>query len=88
VTKAATESRRIATDKIDTTLRRLDDLRRTTPRDRDSRIFPGHYAPVLVVENGQYVVKPTRYQCRMAGKPANYDTRFPGTSNGRRDNLA
>ena len=35
VTKAATESRRIATDKIDSDLRRLDDLRRTTPKDRD-----------------------------------------------------
>lgn len=87
VTKAATESRRIATDKIDWTLSRLDDLRRTTPKDRDSRIFPGHYAPVLVVEDGQYVVKPMRYQCRIAGKPANYDTRFPGTYNARRDNL-
>lgn len=87
VTKAAAESRRIATDKIDWSLRRLDDLRRTTPQDRDSRIFPGHYAPVLVVEDGQYVVKPMRYQCRIAGKPANYDTRFPGTYNARRDNL-
>ncbi|WP_277182797.1 SOS response-associated peptidase family protein [Caballeronia sp. BR00000012568055] len=87
VTKAATESRRIATDKIDSSLRRLDDLRRTTLKDRDARIFPGHYAPVLVVENGQYVVKPMRYQCRIAGKPANYDVRFPGTYNARRDNL-
>ncbi|MDR5826148.1 SOS response-associated peptidase family protein [Caballeronia sp. LZ043] len=87
VTKAATESRRIATDKIDSALRRLDDLRRTTPKDRDSRIFPGHYAPVLIIENGQYVVKPMRYQCRIAGKPENYDRRFPGTYNARRDNL-
>jgi putative SOS response-associated peptidase YedK len=87
VTKAATESRRIATDKIGSSLRRLDDLRRTTLKDRDARIFPGHYAPVLVVENGQYVVKPMRYQCRIAGKPANYDIRFPGTYNARRDNL-
>jgi putative SOS response-associated peptidase YedK len=87
VTKAATESRRIATDKIDSSMRRLDDLRRTTLKDRDARIFPGHYAPVLVVENGQYVVKPMRYQCRIAGKPANYDVRFPGTYNARRDNL-
>ncbi|WP_321794811.1 SOS response-associated peptidase family protein [Caballeronia sp. J97] len=87
VTKAATESRRIATDKIDWTLGRLDDLRRTMPQDRDSRIFPGHYAPVLVVENGQYVVKPMRYQCRIAGKPANYDARFPGTYNARLDRL-
>jgi putative SOS response-associated peptidase YedK len=87
VTKAATESRRIATDKIDSSLRRLDDLHRTTLKDRDARIFPGHYAPVLVVENGQYVVKPMRYQCRIAGKPANYDVRFLGTYNARRDNL-
>lgn len=87
VTKAATESRRIATDKIDSALRRLDDLRRSTPKGRDSRIFPGHYAPVLIIENGQYIVKPMRYQCRIAGKPENYDRRFPGTYNARRDNL-
>ncbi|MDR5784544.1 SOS response-associated peptidase family protein [Caballeronia sp. LZ065] len=87
VTKAAAESRRIATDKIDSALRRIDDLRRTTPKERDSRIFPGHYAPVLIIEDGQYVVKPMRYQCRIAGKPENYDRRFPGTYNARRDNL-
>lgn len=87
VTKAATESRRIAYDKIDWTLGRLDDLRRTTPEARDSRIFPGHYAPVLVVENGQRVIKPMRYQCRIAGKPASYDVKYPGTYNARRDSL-
>lgn len=87
VTKAASESKRIATDKIEQTLRRLDDIRRTTPKDRDSRIFPGHYAPVLVMENGRPVIKPMRYQCRIAGKPANYDQRFPGTYNSRMDNL-
>ncbi|SAL65183.1 SOS response-associated peptidase family protein [Caballeronia humi] len=87
ITKAATESKRIATDKIEASLRRLNDLNRTIPEPRDSRIFPGHYAPVLVVENGKYVVKPMRYQCRIAGKPANYDIKFPGTYNARRDNL-
>ncbi|WP_087660755.1 SOS response-associated peptidase family protein, partial [Caballeronia terrestris] len=86
-TKAATESKRIATDKIETSLRRLEDINRTMPEPRDSRIFPGHYAPVLVVEDGQYVVRPMRYQCRLAGKPANYDVKFPGTYNARRDNL-
>jgi putative SOS response-associated peptidase YedK len=86
-TKAATESKRIATDKIETSLRRLEDINRTMPEPRDSRIFPGHYAPVLVIEDGQYVVRPMRYQCRIAGKPANYDIKFPGTYNARRDNL-
>jgi putative SOS response-associated peptidase YedK len=87
VTKAATESVRIATAKIEASLRRLEDINRTEPEPRDSRIFPGTYAPVLVMENGRYVVKPMRYQCRVAGKPANYDVKYPGTYNARRDNL-
>lgn len=87
VTKAASESKRIATDKIARARTRLDDLRRTEPKERDSRIFPGIYAPVLVMEDGQRVVKPMRYQCRPAGKPAFYDSKYPGTYNARRDNL-
>ena len=87
VTKAATESRRIATDKVEWTLGKLDDLRRTSPKARDSRIFPGHYAPVMVMEDGQRVIKPMRYQCRIAGKPASYDVKYPGTYNARFDNL-
>ncbi|SAK86069.1 hypothetical protein AWB76_06008 [Caballeronia temeraria] len=87
VTKAATESMRIATAKIEASLRRLEDINRTNPEPRDSRIFPGTYAPVLVMENGKFVVKPMRYQCRIAGKPANYDVKYPGTYNARRDNL-
>lgn len=87
VTKAAAESQRIATDKIAWTLSKLEDIRRVEPKARDSRIFPGHYAPVMVMEDGQRVIKPMRYQCRIAGKPANYDIKFPGTYNARRDNL-
>jgi putative SOS response-associated peptidase YedK len=86
-TKAATESKRIATDKIDATLGRLEDITRKESEPRDSRIFPGYFAPVLIVENGQRVVKPMRYQCRIAGKPANYDVKYPGTYNARRDSL-
>ncbi|WP_413657889.1 SOS response-associated peptidase family protein [Paraburkholderia phenoliruptrix] len=87
VTKAATESRRIATDKIEAALRRIEDINRTEPQPRDSRIFPGYYAPVLMMEHGEYVLKPMRYQCRVAGKPSDYDVRFPSTYNARRDNL-
>jgi putative SOS response-associated peptidase YedK len=87
VTKAATENKRIATDKVSKALGRLADIRRTELKDRDSRIFPGGYAPVMVFENGRRVVKPMRYQCRLAGKPAFYDTNFSATYNARRDNL-
>jgi hypothetical protein len=86
-TKAATESKRIATSKIESALRGLDDLRRTELKDRDSRIFPGNYAPVMVIEDGKRVIKPMRYHCRPAGKPAFYDKKYPGTYNARFDNL-
>ena len=86
-TKAATESRRIATAKVEWLRGRLDDLRRTTSAPEDARIYPGHYCPVLVWEDGARVLKPMRYQCRPAGKPAFYDRKFPGTYNARRDNL-
>lgn len=86
-TKAATESRRIATEKIAWILGKLADLGRTVPSDQDSRIFPGHYAPVMVWEDGRRVVRPMRYQCRLAGKPALHDVKYPGTYNARRDSL-
>lgn len=86
-TKAAAESKRIATDKIGAIMCRLDDLHRTELEPQDGRIFPGHYAPVMIEENGERVIKPMRYQCRPAGKPANYDRKYPGTYNARRDNL-
>ncbi len=86
-TKAASESRRIATDKIARARGKLDDLRRTALEDRDSRIFPGHYAPVMVWQDGRRVLRPMRYQCRPTGKPASHDRRYPGTYNARRDNL-
>lgn len=86
-TKAASESRRIAGDRIRRVIGQLADLGRTEPADRDSRIFPGYYAPVMVWEDGRRVVKPMRYQCRVAGTPASFDTRYPGTYNARRDSL-
>jgi len=86
-TKSALDSLRIAPAKISKALLDLDDLHRTDLVDRDSRIFPGAYAPVMVVRDGQRVVLPMRYQCRPAGKPASYDVLYPGTYNARRDNL-
>jgi putative SOS response-associated peptidase YedK len=87
VTKAAEESKRIALKKIDWALGKLADLNRADPLQQDSRIFPGSYVPVMVVENGERVIKPMRYQCRPAGKPSFYDVKFPGTYNARMDNL-
>jgi putative SOS response-associated peptidase YedK len=86
-TKTATESRRIATEKVEWLLGKLSGLRSAELLEDDLRIFPGHYAPVMVTENGQRVVKPVRYQCRPPGKPPSWDAKYPGTYNARRDNL-
>ena len=86
-TKASLESQRIASSKIERALGKLAELRRTVPEGDDLRIFPRHYAPVMVMENGRRVVKPMRYQLRPAGKPTFYDDKFPGTYNARRDSL-
>lgn len=86
-TKKAANDQRIATDKISRAQRDLDDLVRTELLDRDSRMYPGNYVPVLVADGDGYAVKPMRYQCRPAGKPVFYDTKFPGTYNARRDSL-
>jgi putative SOS response-associated peptidase YedK len=86
-TKKALEDQRIAGNKVEWHLKRLADLKRTELVPNDSRIFPFWYAPVMVIENGERVVKPMRYHCRMSGKPASYDHRYPGLYNARRDNL-
>lgn len=86
-TKVAAESKRIATDKIERARSRLTDLTRTDIKGRDSRIYPGYHVPVMIWRDGSRTVVPMRYRCRPAGKPAFYDTKYPGTYNARRDNL-
>ena len=73
--------------KVQTPLDRLADLRRTEPNNEDARIFPMSYAPVLITEEGRTVIKPMRYTCRLAGKRADVEKRFPGIYNARRDSL-
>jgi putative SOS response-associated peptidase YedK len=86
-TKKAREDIRIGTAKSQGLLERLADLRRIEPNSEDARIFPMMYAPVLVRENNTTIIRPMRYACRLAGKSADYDKRFPGTYNARRDSL-
>ena len=86
-TKKALEDDRIATEKIAAFLVRLADLRRTELNGEDHRIFPFWYAPVIVQEGSQRIIKPMRYHCRPAGKPASFDRRFEGLYNARKDSL-
>ena len=86
-TKKAQNDQRIATDKISRAQLGLADLRRADLIDRDSRIYPGQYVPVMIEKDGQRIVVPMRYQCRLPGWDAATERKFPGTYNARRDNL-
>ena len=86
-TKKARDEVRIASNKIAAYVQRLSDLRRTEFREDDERIFPRYFVPILVSEGDRLLIRPMRYQCRLEGKPATYDERYPGTYNARRDNL-
>lgn len=85
-TKAALNDVRVATNKIAQFNSRLQDLTRADPKPRDARIWPGDYCSVALVD-GDRLLRPMRYQCRMPGWTAETEKQYPGTYNARRDNL-
>ncbi|HGW5374953.1 TPA: SOS response-associated peptidase family protein [Pseudomonas aeruginosa] len=91
-TKAALNEQRIANNKITQFKGWIADAKRRRPDPvRDDRIWPDWSCPVMVADGDRLVVKPMRYHCRPAGKPASVDRtrdgRVSGTYNARRDNL-
>ncbi|EKS9799771.1 MULTISPECIES: SOS response-associated peptidase family protein [Burkholderia] len=87
ITKKASEDVRIATNKIDAATRGLDDLRRQDLQERDSRIFPGWYAPVLIELDGKRLIVPMRYRCRIPGWTEAEEKQKQGSYNARFDSL-
>ena len=79
-TKRAADDQRIATNKIKAGQRNLDDLQRTELVDRDSRIYPDSYATVMIENEGQRIVVPMRYQCRLPGWNDVTERKYPGTT--------
>lgn len=94
-TKTAENEAGIAGRKVDQLKGWIGDLHRSDLLPRDWQFFPQWWAPVLVRDGDQYVIRPMRYQLRMPGKPASSDfvvekngrKRMSGTYNARRDNL-
>ncbi len=77
---------RVAGNKIKQAERKLQDLRRSEAKPEDGRIWLGEYASV-VVQDGERLVRPMRYQCRMPGCTPEIERKFAGTYNARRDSL-
>ena len=88
LTKAATEDKRIAANKVQQALGRLTLLKDDRPDANDYRIFPGSYAPIIVIRDGLRHMIPARYLLRQPGAPAFMDRKLSGNYNARRDNLA
>ena len=86
-TKAAAESQRIATSKIEKALERLDRLKATKPHPAEARIFPMNYAPIVVQDGSRRVMRLARYHCRKPGEQEYVDRKLPGLYNARRDSL-
>ncbi|HLA70379.1 MAG TPA: SOS response-associated peptidase family protein [Steroidobacteraceae bacterium] len=87
ITKAATESKRIAGDKVEKALTRLERLKATKPHPAEARIFPLHYAPIVLQDGARRVMRLARYHCRKPNEPEFIDRKFPGLYNARRDSL-
>jgi putative SOS response-associated peptidase YedK len=76
---------RIAANKVRQLRVRLEELE-GSPSEGE-RIFPGVFAPLIVLQDGVRWVRPFRYQLRPAGEPEAFDRKFNGTYNIRRDRL-
>ena len=86
-TKAATESQRIATNKIEQALTRLDRMKAVQPHPAEARIFPLHFAPIVMQVGAKRLMRLARYHCRKPGEVAFIDRKLPGLYNARRDSL-
>jgi len=86
-TKAAAESQRIAGNKIEQAMTRLDRLKAIKPHVAEARIFPMHYAPIVLQDGDRRVMRLGRYHCRKPGEAEFIDRKLPGLYNARRDSL-
>lgn len=88
-TKKAENDARVATNKIAAARSKLEEIAAPPPADGVSRIWPGHFAPVLIrePETGDRLIVPMRYRCRLPGWTAAEEAEKPGTYNARRDKL-
>lgn len=90
VTKKAVSDQRIARDKIKAAQERLDELGTIVQSEGYGRIWPGHYALVLIRDptTGERMIVPMRYRCRLPGWTKVMELEKPGTYNARRDKLS
>ncbi len=87
VTKKAQNDQRVASEKIENLKFKLQNLNSPELKDSDSRIYPGQYAPLIIELEGEKVIAPFRYLLRPKGQAPDFDRKFMGCYNARRDSL-
>lgn len=89
-TKKAATDVRVATNKIEAAEKRLREVRDFAVNDGYDRIWPGHFAPLLIRDaaTGERRVVPARYRCRLPGWTEETEREKPGTYNARLDKLS
>jgi putative SOS response-associated peptidase YedK len=89
-TKSAENEARIAQKKMDDAQERIAQAKEAA-REHDgfTRIWPGHFCPVLIrdPETGERKIVPMRYRCRLVGWTEADEKKKPGTYNARMDSL-
>lgn len=87
VTKKAQNDLDVSKRQIERIKKRLEKIKDTKPRENDSRIYAYDYAPVIVLEKGERVLKLMRYHLRPPTMKEDFDRKYPGCYNARRDSL-
>ena len=89
-TKKATNDKRVATNRIAAARAKLAQVEDFAAGEGFQRIWPGHYAPVLIRDpaTGQRMVVPMRYRVRLKGWTVEDELQKPGTYNARKDKLS
>tara|TARA_B110001454_G_scaffold219058_1_gene249666 strand:+ start:17668 stop:18618 length:951 start_codon:yes stop_codon:yes gene_type:complete len=87
-TKKALNDIEVSGRQIDRIQKRLEKIKDTKIRENDSRIYAFYYAPIIIMEKGKRKLVPMRYHLRPPGMKADFDRKYPGCYNARRDSLA
>jgi len=68
-------------------LTRIERLKAEKPHPDEARIFPLHFAPIVMQVGAKRLMRLARYHCRKPGEAAFIDRKLPGLYNARRDSL-
>jgi putative SOS response-associated peptidase YedK len=86
-TKVSENDKRIATNKISSLLGKIEVIQKLKLIEANYRIYPKMFSPLVVEEDGKRSVILARYGIRPSNETEEFDKKYDGAYNARRDNL-